>query len=75
MKEAIKKKNEMLASGADKLDRVYELARIMDGMEFTDIVSANKFLKFASSSLYGLALLRYDMRKESKGVPEDESNV
>ena len=75
MKEAIEKKNEMLASGADKLDRVYELARIMDGMEFTDIVSANKFLKFASSSLYGLALWRYDMRKESKEVPEDESDV
>ena len=41
MEEAIKKKNEMLASGADKLDRVYELARIMDGMEFTDLVSAS----------------------------------
>ena len=75
MKEAIKKKNEMLASGADKLDRVYELARIMDGMEFTDIVSANKFLKFASSSLYGLTLWRYDMRKESKEVPENEADM
>ena len=75
MEEAIKKKNEMLASGADKLDRVYELARIMDGMEFTDIVSANKFLKFASSSLYGLTLWRYDMRKESKEVPENEADM
>ena len=75
MEEAIKKKNEMLASGADKLDRVYELARIMDGMEFTDLVSANKFLKFASSSLYGLVLWRYDMRKESKEVPTDEASM
>ena len=75
MKEAIKKKNEMLESGADKLDRVYELARIMDGMEFTDLVSANKFLKFASSSLYGLALWRYDMRKESKEVSENETDM
>ena len=75
MEEAIKKKNEMLASGADKLDQVYELARIMDGMEFTELVSANKFLKFASSSLYGLTLWRYDMRKESKEVLEDETSM
>ena len=75
MKEAIKKKNEMLATGADKLDRVYELARIMDGMEFKDVVSANKFLKFASSSLYWLTLWRYDMREESKEVPTDEASM
>lgn len=82
MEEMIIRKNEVLRRGAEELNKVRKLSRMLGGVEFKDVTSAEIFCGVISEYLRDISLYSYTMRDEADKalpeaveVPEDESNV
>jgi hypothetical protein len=71
MEEMIIRKNEVLLRGAEELNKVRKLSRMLNGVEFKDITSAEIFCGVISEYLRDISFYSYTMRDEAdKALPE-----
>ena len=82
MEEMINRKNELLLEASKKLIDVGDVARMLEGVDFSSAISARIFCRIVGEYLCNISCGAYTMRNEAdKALPEavevseDESNV
>ena len=82
MEEMINRKNELLLEASKKLIDVGDVARMLEGVDFNDAISAKIFCGIVGKYLCHISCGAYTMRNEADKalpeaveVPEDETSM
>ena len=71
MEEMINRKNELLLEASKKLIDVADVARMLEGVDFSNATSARTFCKVVGEYLRDTSYGAYNMRNEAdKALPE-----
>lgn len=73
MEEMIKRKNALLEQGYDSLNQIEEIAILCTDVFFTNVNSAQSFIRLVADALGRLTADKYDMLQEANNlIPEPE---
>ena len=82
MEEMINRKNELLLEASKKLLDVGDVARMLEGVDFSSAISARIFCRIVGEYLCNISCGAYTMRNEADKalpeaveVPEDEASM
>lgn len=71
MEEMINRKNELLLEASKKLIDVSDVAQMLEGVDFSNAISARTFCKVVGEHLRNISYGAYAMRDEAdKALPE-----